>query len=329
MPTPNLRRVDGLTFAENDTREIPLQLGFLEKGLALEISYTHTPTADGTALREFPMPVKRLTLVGDGGQVLHDARPDDLIREAIVYDQTPKASLVSGPSTITLAGGAKTGFAVIPLPFLEPFAGVQGELTQLPTWIYQDLRLRVEFGGRDQIVRGGTGAIGSVTVRLTQIGKQADWSRLGDPFAWGTQLSVSGRSFVEYAVDASAETEWTKPLPRTANLRAIILQALDSNGDGSDAIINAITLKLDNNLNQWSRAPYRTIRAENAKTFGVELPPGMAVLEMADDMDISDILEAKRLTALDAIVDRAAVAGTIRIVTKRIEPGRSAQPVAG
>lgn len=326
MAQPNKRKIDGFAYTEGATQEIKLPKGYLEQGLVFEGSYTHNPTTDGTAVREFPTFIERISVIGDGGRMLHDVRPRDLMREAMIYEQMPKTEMVSGPSTVTAAGGAKTGRFTFPLQFREPFAdkGDAGELLALPSWMYDEITIRVTYGNRDSIVRGGTGTLSDVAFSVTAVGIQDDWSQLGDPRVWGAAFRRNLRSFRSVALDASAETERTIELPRTAPFRSIVVITEDADGEGADTLLNELTLELNNNIRQFSRVPYRTLRMENARVFGVSLPPGVAVIEFAEDADIGDgsIFEAQLLTAANLILNRAAVAGTLTLLYKRIEAFR-------
>lgn len=315
---PNKRQLDGLTFAENATREVRLNKGFLEEGLLISAKYTDTISVAATSVRAFPIPIKQIQLVADGGKVLHSVRPGDLAREAQIYEQSALAPIITPPPAVGV--GAQAGEFNLFLPFKEPFAA-EGAITNLPTWIFDELLLKIEWGGHAEVMVGGTGVITVQQLDVVQVGVQDDFSALGDPFVWGRQLLRSIRSFKEEVVTAVADQNFTIELPRTTDFRSIVLVTLDANLEPINTIINRVTLEIDSTLRQVSRVPYNSIRSDNAKLFGVALPNGVSILEFAEDQDIvpPNILEATKMSKLDLIIDKAAVAGTIRVYQKRIE----------
>lgn len=318
---PNKFRIPGLTFAENDTRRVKIPSGMLLESLVLSIGFTDTISSAATAARTYGVPIKKISLIVDGGKVLHSWRPSDLVREAQIYEQSALADLIAPPTALTAA--AHTGTADIPLLFKEPFSNA-GAATNLPTWLYDEVILEVEWGGHAECYQGGAGTvtIGSTqSVDVTAIGVTQDFSSLGDPYTWARKLGRTLRGYKEVDAPESADSEFIVELPRTADFRSILIVTEDANGHAANTIVNAVTLQVDNNLNQFNRVPARMLRADNAKVFGVSMPTGTHVLEFAEDMDISNILEATRMTALNLILDVTSTAGTIRVAYKRIESG--------
>lgn len=319
---PNKRERVGLEFAENETREVKLAKGFLEEGLVISGDYTATVTADATSVRAYACPIKSISLIGDGGKAIHTVKPADLIAEQLIYEQAPLAAMLTVPSGITAAGGPYTGQFNIPLPFKEPFAD-KGDVTMMPTWMYDELTLRVEWGSHAELYVGGSGSVAmSVAPSVVQAGVEDDFRALGDPFEWGAQLLRSLRGYKEETVTAVADSEYTIELPRTADYRSIIIATVDANGEPVDTILNKVTLLVNNNNRQVSNIPRSAIRADNAKIFGVTMPTGYHVLEFAEDKDIipPNILPARQFTALDLVINKLAVAGKIRVYYKRLEP---------
>jgi hypothetical protein len=326
MSTPNKRLLPGLAFAQDATREIKLAKGFLERGVILSGAYGATVAAvDATAVRAYAIPIRTLSLIGDGGKVLHSVKASDLIREQQTMEQAPLAALLpTVPSGFTIAGSPYTGSFELPLSFKSLFA-VQGDVTNLPTWLYDELTLRVEWGGVNELWVPGVGTTSVVTMtRLDVVQDGLDFAQagLGDPFKWGRNFLRSLRSFKEAVVTAVADREFAIELPRTADVRAIVLVTEGATGEGVNTILNYITLQIDNALSKFNRVPFSTLRADNAKLYGVTMPPGMAVLEFAEDGDIipPNILPARSMTALNLLLDKAAVAGTIRVYLLRVEP---------
>lgn len=317
---PNKRRVEGLTFSENATTEVRLPRGFLETGLVLSVAFTDTISVIATAARARGTPIKSISVVADGGKVLQSYRPSDAIRHAEIYEQTALANICAPPTLLTVA--AHTGTCDIPILFAEPFAGDDGILTALPSWIYDELILRVEWGGHAQLYVGGTGVVTVQSLTVTANGVQADFSNVGEPAAvWGRKMGRSVTGFREVAAPAAVNTDFQFELPRTADIRSLMIVTEDANGQPVETILSAVTLEINNSLRQFARVPARMLRSENAKVFGVSMPTGTYLLEFAEDQVIGDVLEAGQMTALNLILDVAAVAGTIRVARRTIEAG--------
>jgi hypothetical protein len=320
---PNKFQIPGLAFSENATTEVRIPKGLLLQGLVLSGSYTDTLSVAATSAKTRGVPIKNVSIIADGGKVLMSARPQDLIREAEIFEQTALAAIAAPPTAVAI--GAQTGTFDIPLFFAEPFAN-DGMVSALPTWLYDEIVLRVDWGGHSQLYVGGTGVVSIAagqSIQLTGLGVQDDFNKLGDPYVWGRRLSRALRSYKEVAAPGAANTQFTIELPRTADVRSLVIVAEDANGVPVDTIINSATLELDNSVRLYNQVPYRMLRAENAKVFGVAMPPGVAILEFAEDRDISDILQATKLSALNLILDVNNPAGTIRVYQKRFESSAS------
>lgn len=317
---PNKRRLVGLVYAENLTREVKLAKGFLETGLILSGAYTSTIGTGATAVRSYAMPIKNVSIIGNNGKVIQSWKPPDIVRESEVYEQAAKTAMLTVPAGFGPA--AHAGEFNLFIPFASLFA-LESNATALPTWIYDELILRVEWGSAAEIFVGPFITPSTVmdSLDVIQVGIQDDFSALGDPFIWGRQLPRHLVGYKEAASVAVADGEFTIELPRTADMRSIFLISLDSDGEPIDTLVKNVTLKIDNTIEQLSKVVQRSLRADNAKLFGVAMPTGLQVLEFAEDKDIipPNILEATRMTALDLVIDKAAVAGTIRAMFDRIE----------
>lgn len=316
---PNDRRVEGFTFVENGTTVAKLPRGYLERGLLITGAGLDTISVAGSAVRARGTPIRRISLLADNGKVLHAVVPADLIREQEYYEQMALAALVSPPPAATVAAHAFS-FA-IPLPFTEPMAAL-GNMTALPTWIYQELTLVIDWGGHAELVVGGTGVVTMSAVGLTALGIEEDFSALGpDANAWGRKMGRAIRAYLQVAAPAAATSEFNIDIPRSSEIRSLTIITEDADGQPTNAILNAATLLLNNSRMQIARKSAAAIRADNAKVFGISPPTGVYVLEFAEDRDISDVLVATALADLKLILDVTAVAGTIRVFQKRLEPG--------
>lgn len=319
----NKFRIPGLVFVENGTREVNIPKGMLLQSLLISGAYTDTVSSAATAAKTYGVPIKLISLIGDGGKVLHSWRPGDIAREAVIYEQASLADILSPPTATTAA--AHTGTFDLELLFMEPFSNA-GIATALPTWMYDNLVLRVDWGGHDEVYQGGAGAVtieSGQSIDVAGVGITEDFSKMGNPFEWAKRLGRALRSFKEVAT-ADADANFTIDLPRTADIRSLVLVTEDSNGQPTNAVINKVSLLIDNTVSQYNQVNGRQLRANNAKVFGVSMPTGVYVLEFAEDQDISHILEATKMTALQLVLDVSGTDGTIRVAQKRIEAGKAA-----
>lgn len=323
MATPTLRRIDGLAFRENDTTEVAIPRGFLEAELRLSLVYTATLTVAGTAVKPRGTPIRRVQLVTDGGRVLQSFRPESVIKELEVFEQTALAAINSPPTGFGV--GANAGAVDLVIPFRSMHAN-DPMLTALPTWVYESVILRIEWGTVADVFVGGAvaGTFTAAVVSLSAAGVDDDFTALGDPYAWGRQLLRLNRTYVERPAPAAAQLEYAFELPRTAAIRAVMIETLDANGLGVNTILNAVTLEVNGQLRPVARMFARQIQAGNAKTYGVAMPAGLYVIDFAEDRDTLDILMATDFTTLVALLDVTAIAGTIRMHLIRHEPSLAA-----
>lgn len=324
MATPNLRRIDGLAFKENDTTEVSLPRGFLESELTLSLAYVATLTGAGTAVKPYGSPIRRVQIVTDGGRVLQSFRPESVMKELQIMEQTGLAALNAPPSAFGVA--AQAGSIDLVIPFRASHAS-DPMLTALPTWVYESVILRVEWGTvADVFVSGGAlaGTFTTANVYLSANGVDDDFAGLGDAYTWGRQLLRLNRTFSERPAPGAATQEFVIELPRTAAIRAIMLECLDANGLGTNAMLNAITMEVNGTLRPIARKWARQIQAGNAKLYGVVMPAGVYVIDWADDKDTLDILNATDFTTLNLLLDTNATPGSIRVHLIRQEPGLAA-----
>lgn len=314
------KRRKELAFVENGVTEVKLDRGMLEKTLWLVGLFTATVTGAATAVRTHGSPIKRILLLAEGGEVLHSIHPRDAIKKAQIYEQTPLAALVTVPSGTAVA--AYQCRFNIPIFLAQPFAGAVGLMTALPTWIYDEITLRVEWGSHAEVFVGGAGTVAAPVGNVAVVQDAAINYGDTDPFTLARSLGVSVDRFKEQASNG-ASSDYVVELPRTADLRAIMVTAEDANGQPSDAAITELTLLENNTHRVHSRVPYHALRADNAKTFGLEMPAGTAVIEFAEDQDITEIYVATSKDALDLVLGINAGAFTVRAHTVAIKPARA------
>lgn len=314
---PTKRRVEGLAFLENKVTEVRLPKGALEEGLVLSGTFDDTITVAATSVRRYGVPIKSISVIGDNGKTLQVATPADLAVEAILYEQAQLADIIAPPAGVGVA--VQTGKFAIPLMFAEPMSGKDRLTTAFASWAYDEPILRVEWGSHAEVYVGGTGSITAATIEVTAEGLSADFSSMGDPFAWARRLWRNLRSYKTTAIAGATTDPQNIELPRTADIRSLVLFTLDANGEPVDTMLKSIGINLNDNTDLFSRVAARAIRVSNGKLFGQAIPTGVYVLEFAEDQDIFNVLEARSLTSLNLRYETNAVPGTIRTFIKRLE----------
>lgn len=300
-----------IPFIENGTTEAKITRGMVMLGLMLSVVYAVNITVAGTAVRSISAPIKRITVIGDNGRILHSIKTADAINKARIYEQTALANLLT---PVAGAGVANTTNleANVPIMFAQPFSN-NGTLTSLPSFAYDDLTLRVEWGSVTDLVTGtptGTVTVAAGAATFTQLDAAA--LAIPNPRALARTLGVSVDRYKEVAVTAVALSELTLSIPVTADLRSIVITTEDATGEPTNAILDKVTLLENNTTRVYSAVPQKTLRSDNAKVFGVAMPTGVSVLEFAEDYDIANIYPATRKDNLDLVFSTLAVAGTIR-----------------
>lgn len=293
--------------------------GQLEEGVLISVLYSANVTAVGTAVRTYSMPVRRISLVA-GSTTLQQWRASDLIRIAQIFEQTPIGALLVPASGVAIANYTNLE-AHIPLMFRQPGRGDKNDATSIPTWAYKkgvnDLQLVIEWGSVTDLLTGApTGAV-TFTARGATV-TQLDYADVAipgnDSMAFARQFPVNLSSYKELVQLAVANTEAEIDIGTLVNIRALmIVTELTSTGEPTNTLVNKITLKEDNSLNVHENLPWASIRADNAKHFGLTLPTGVAILDFAEDGDIFKIYRAQQKQSVKMILDTAAVAGTVRV----------------
>lgn len=311
----NTAPVDG---GISDMRITP---GMLETGLLLSVLYSVNVTGAGAAVRVRSLPIKRVSLIADGGKYLYSIKGVDLVSKALIFEQTPVGALLVPAAAATATN--KTGLeAHVPIHFQQPHAG-NGFLTVLPTYAYQNLTLRVEWGTVTELFTNGGTLAGAITFTaggqtVTQL--DVDDLPIPDPLGLARTLRKTVDRYVEVTQGAAAATDLELKLSSTpggADFRAIVITAEDqtagaTNGEPSDALINSLRLTVNNSVNLFQSVPWKSIRADNAKIFGLTMPTGVAVIDFAEDGDIVKSFPASKRDSVSLFLNTAATAANFR-----------------
>lgn len=317
MPIISKRRVLGLAHQPGGVTEVALQRGFLEESLSIDVTGTLTLSVIGD-VRAYSLPIKRVELVADNGKVLASVMAADLIKEQVIYEQNPAAAQYLAPLGTVAAHPFRVNLL---LPFREPFSGQLGVLTTLPTFIYQNLTLRVTWSSVDEMVAGATGAFSNVVVEVAQYGTRGFSvpPQFSSVEQFGRSLGKALRTYDDVAW-VGAQDRVTHELRRTADVRSLIISAFNAAGEPSDTVVQNLSLIANNVDAIVSEMGWGQLRADSARTFGVQMPTGVVVLDSAEDQDITDIFEATKWSAFDLRLKTSAT-GSVRVAYKAFEPG--------
>lgn len=326
------------TPTDGGTSIVKLTRGMVQQGIVLSVPYSVNVTGAGAAVRTYSMPIRRITLVGSGrsgGDVtLQSWLAPDLIRLAQIFEQTPIGGLLVPASAAAIANYTALE-AHVPLSFEQSLVK-NGDKFALPTFGYTDLTLTIEWGTVSNLFTTGGALAGTITFTpksSTSPGvtvTQADYAGLNIRTAEQAAAVARAmpRSIGRYADNtqtAAANTEFAVDLgsPPPQNIRAIMLVAeLTSTGEPTNTLVNTVSVKEDNTNFVHTSVPWSTLRARNARRFGVTMPVGVAVMDFAEDgdADIAKIYQAVTRSNVKIVADTAAVAATLRAVVLGIAP---------
>lgn len=308
---------------DGGTSEMQLTRGALMHGLMLSIiGYTFNVTVAGLAVRTRSVPVKEVSIIGPDNDVLFSAKGVDLIAKALIFEQTPAGALLTPAPGFAIAN--YTGLeAHIPIHFQQPHAG-NGVLSSLPSWAFKALTLRVKWGQATDLLTGApTGTITFPTNSCTVTQLEAGGVSFGTPAqarAYARSRLLSVDRFTEVQQAAVAATELELKIGNTSDIRAIMITAEGSNGEPIDTVINSVTLKENNRVSVYAGMPWKALKADNAKIFGLVMPTGVGVIDFAEDGDISDIYRGRMKDSVSLFFNTNAVAANIRAHLMTLAP---------
>lgn len=304
---------------DGGTSDYQITRGMVMAGVMISVLYAVNVTTAGAAVRSRSLPIRRISLIGDNGKTIQAWLARDLISMAQIFEQTPIGGLLTPASGFAIANYTALE-AHVPLQFIETRAKA-GEKTALPSFAYQNLTLRIEWGSVTDLLTGTP--VGPIT--FTAAGAtvtQLDYADLviRDAAAVARALRVNVSRYVEVAASGVAQSGLELDLGTTADIRGILIASEVATGELANTIVSAVTMKEDNTLSVFQSVPWASLRADNAKHFGMTLPAGLAVIDFAEDGDIDAIYRATTKNKVKLLFDVLAVAGTIRAALLTIEP---------
>lgn len=308
-------------FVANTTAEVKLQPGYLEESYTVRIDGSVTVTTPATNVQPRASLLKEVRLTIDKGKVLQDWLAHDLVIEQEVYEQNIEANQITPPSGV--ANATYTFSSTHTIALREPFSGKLGDLTMLPTWLYNALTLQLIFGDFTSLFNGGAGTLGAVTVTVTQNGV-LDYPMpkefAGNAVAFGKALGQAIKNF-DQETFGSALPAFPVDVPLTDDIRSMVLLAFNNSGVLDDTVISTVTFKVNGNTEVVSQVPWSALKGENARVFGVPMPAGVAILESSEDQDIRHIYEVTGYSKASLIFQTAA-AGSVRVAYRKLSAGR-------
>lgn len=303
---------------EGGTSEFKINRGMLQAGVLLSVLYSLTVTVAGAAVRAYSMPIRRVSLITSDGKTLQSWKAADLVALSTIVEQQPLATLLTAASAAGIAVYNNL-VAHIPLMFNQ-FGSAKGDYTALPTFGYQELTLRVEWGDETDCLTGApTGSIAFTANGATVT--QLDYADLSfkNPRAAVSKFGVAVNRWKEIAVTAGT-TSYDIDLGTTADIRALLITAEDANGEATMTVLNTVGLKENKATDVYSAVPFVSLRADNAKHFGVAMPAGRGIIDFAEDGDVFQIYRARQKSEVLLQVTTLGVPGTVRVGIMTIEP---------
>lgn len=325
----NTQPVDG------GTTTYSLSPGMVESGFTISAPYSANVTAVGLAVRVYPLPVRRVIVADKFGNTLHIWRARDLVPFAQIYEQTPLAAQFTGPSGFAIAN--YTGLIChLHLTFDQigpKISPEDGMRTGLPTFAYgkDGLLVTVEWGSVTDLLTGtptGTITFGPASAAAgAPIIEQIDYAdlRIPNPRQFASQMDIAVNRYKEISqAAATANAALELPLDTDANIRALMLIQETANGEPTETLVDTVTMTEDNVLSPYVNRPWATIKAENAKHFGLTMPTGIVVIDFAEDgnVDRDAIYRAVDKNKVSLFFKTEAVIGTVRAAMLTIKPPR-------
>ena len=318
------KRATPFVFTDGQQVDVPLTRGMLDYGLLISVPYQDVITVGATATRIVATPIRQIQVLGEGGKVLHSISGVDAINKARVFELTPLAELTAPPTTLT--AGTYTGIAHIPIMFAQPrAAGPNKDDTILPTYDYQNLVCRITCGSHTDVYRGGTGTLSATgTCTVTQLEAAGVPLTKANGTGIARRLRVSVDRPLTLVAPGVVSSKTKLEIGTQSDIRAIMITTEDANGDQTNVLFSALTLKEDNSTELYSGTLATAIRADNAKVYGAVMPTGVYLIDFCEDMDCDDPYRATQKLRLDAFFDFLAVNGNVRVNLITIEQPKAA-----
>lgn len=325
MTIPSKRAVpEQPVFTAGRTVEVKLQKGYLEESITIHIDGTVTLTAAATGFVPRGSVLQEVRLKGNQNDVLQAWLAHDLVIEQVIYEQNAESNQITLPSS-TAIGGPYAFSSSHTLSLREPFADKLGDLTMLPTWLYDSLILQLVFGDATNLYTGITAAQGTLSVPNVYVTQNGvlDYPMptqfAGNTVAFGAAL---GKAYKSYDTEtfSGAKPAFPVDVPLTNDIRSMIILAYNASGVLDDTVIQSVNFKANNNTD-INNHPWVTQKAENARVFGVPMPPGVIIIDSSEDKDIRHLYEVTGWSKASLIFATTA-AGTVRVAYRKLAAGR-------
>jgi hypothetical protein len=310
---------------DGGSSDFVLNKGMIEAGVVVSVKYSVNVTTAGTAVRARAIPIRRILLKGDNGVTLQAWKAVDLLAIAQVFDQAATGALVVPPSGFAIANYTLCE-AHIPLSFEQRGEHIEnGDKYAIPTWAYNTVTLTIEWGSVTDLLVGAP--VGLVT--FTPAGAVVTQEGYGgvvisDGRSVAAQMPVSAARYYEFANPAVANlTAELMDIGNTTNVRGLLITCEAATGEPTNGLLDTVSLVENGNLSVVSAIPWASLRARNARTYGVAMPTGVAIIDFADDGDLEHLYLASMKNKVKLIGSTLAVAGTIRTEVLGVLPPKT------
>jgi hypothetical protein len=307
--------VTPIAFSSGNVVSQELPRSFLYKSIILRLSGSINATVANTGnAPESPLGlISKIELIADGRKVLFSSAGRDLYRLSHVMRGFEPERF--GPNTLAIQTTTLAATIVIDNQAIRMQSPVDSYFDPRP---YEKIELRVTWGTVANVVTGGTATV----VAGTQIDIIVEQTTEGADLVMFNRLVTFDES-----LPTAATTNFIVTVPRSGLLAGILVRSDTSAGVPSDAIINNVSLKSDNNFLHKDRLAWATLQTFNAVDFqagnaafafpaltggvGGRMPTGYAYVDLTEDGLITSCLNTLDLNVLQLIYDVAG-AGTIR-----------------
>jgi hypothetical protein len=307
MALPTKRAISGLDFAAGVAREFTMDRGYLEDSVTIGYRGTMQVNGAGVAVKPQGTLVRSVEIRDTNGDLMHAVSGSDLITESLILEQAQLASLLTVPTGAGVATYTVSGHVTI--NFKSLFAD-NGHLTRLPTWMYpRALKVRVIWGDVTDLLTGTpTANLYTITpyVQANGVALKPDEYVVGrqrvDPQTYGAFLGRMYRGVIDVVPKGAGQVD-NVLLPDTRDIRAVIAVAmtlnnaadtLDNPASYNDALISTLGVWVNGTTPIIGDVDYQQHRALSSIIYGVGMPSGRAILDFAEDRDITRILEAPK-----------------------------------
>lgn len=218
---------------------------------------------------------------------------------------------------VTVDPGAGTGVKPFSATFRIPHASLHaanGILSALPTWAYPEITLEVEYGALADLYTGGTATLQNLGARVNLDAYMPSQAEAAALLSNPAMYAVHRITAKQRQVTAS-EDHFKLELSRGVGKRGFLIRTTDA-GVAVDTTIDEFSVVKDR-VPEVHRQDWDRLKEQNQGVYELAMSTGVAVLDFAEDKDITEILDARNADALD--IDAKVVLGGGTTIVRVIE----------